>query len=285
MAGMPNHRKCGKIQFADDTTIYRTHNNAATARNDLNQYLVQLKGFFGDSKLLLNEKKTELQHVLGLARETHNRTLRRNTKKMAVSVSGHLLKAAPSIRILGLHLQKNGRFIRHLDLRLKKLRRAKYLLGGILRNHKINTKIKTNIYKLYLRPLLTYASPVWCRQPCLSSHQMERMRRFERSCLRSTANIKRKRGDFKHLNARDIYRISKCPRIDHHIAQRHIRFYENEKFTNITVTAQRTAGQYPPIDHLLKLKDEDRLYDGGNLLQLFHQRYNGEAGAVYNVRQ
>lgn len=289
MVGIPDHPRCKKIQFADDTTIYRTHNDATAARGDLNHYLDRLREFFNESKLLLNEKKTELQHVLGLARETRNRTLRRNTKRMTISVGGHVLPAKTSTRVLGLHLQTNGRFIRHLDLRLEKLRRAKFLLGGILRNRRIKPRIKTNIYKMYLRPLLTYASPVWCRQPCLSSHQIERMRQFERSCLRSTANIQRERGDFKHVNASHIYRISKCPRIDRHIAQRHIRFYERikgsgrTKFTNIT--AHRATGQYPPIDHFLKLSEENRLYDRENKLQIFHQRYNGSTDAVYNISQ
>lgn len=289
MVTMPSHPRCGKIQFADDTTIFRVHRNAGRARADLNGYLVALGRFFLDSKLLLNGTKSELQHVLGLARETNNKSLRRATQGMAVSIHGHRLLPNKNTRILGLQFQTNGRHIRHIDLRLQKLRRAKFMLKGIIRNGKIGPRIKTNIYKLYLRPIMTFASPVWCLPPRVSSHQMERLRTFERSVLRSTTNTRRARNSYRHINASNIYRDANCPRIDGHIIQRHRRFYETLRDSNVTkltdITAHSVVGIHPPINQILDLDSGGQLHDGDGKVMLFHHRYDGQPGTVYCSNQ
>lgn len=59
------------LQFADDTTLYVTHNDPMNAQGKLNSYLVTLSDWFKNWKLLLNESKTELIHILGQARDTN----------------------------------------------------------------------------------------------------------------------------------------------------------------------------------------------------------------------
>lgn len=70
------------------------------------------------------------------------------------------------------------------------------------------TRIKCMLYKLYIRLILIYAAPVWCRLPAVSAHQMERFRIFKRSCPRSAANIRRPRGQFKLVRIGSIYALT-----------------------------------------------------------------------------
>lgn len=222
---IPLHHRVNISQFADDTTLYITHDNPGLAQTYLNSYLFELAGWFKNWKLKLNEEKTELLHILGQARHT-NLKLRKNTKNMKISVNGHLLIPSDNIRLLGLQLQTNNRYTTNVKIRVNKARNTRFLLRRILSNKFIDTGIKTNIYKLYIRPILMYASTVWCRQPQLSSHQMEIIRTFERSVLRQTANIRRDRGSFKHVSATDIYRTSNCNRIDRFAIQNYLNFFE-----------------------------------------------------------
>lgn len=286
MYNIPRHGLCKNLQFADDTSAYVTHNRPELAQVALNEHLASLGEFFRSSKLRLNEAKSELIHILGMARDT-NPGLRRRTRHMAISIAGHALRAKDDIRLLGVRVQTNNRFTKHIELRIQKARRAKFHIGGLLRNKHVDTHIKCMVYKLYIRPILTFAAPVWCRPPQVSAHQMERLRVFERACLRSAANIQRPRGQFRHVRVGRIYSESRCPRIDRFVAQNHIRFFtrvstsDNFKFSQIT--GRSVPGPYPPINHVHDLHERGFLVCNNQML-LFHQRYSGD-GLVYNTGQ
>lgn len=208
---IPTHPAVNNIQF-----VYETHRDPVRAQRDINCHLSNLAAFFEDNKLLTNENKTEMLHILGMARDT-NRYLRRHTRKMKISLNGRRITAAKDIRLLGVRFQENARFIKHVNQRLDKARRAKHHVDRLLRNRFISIRTKTGIYKAYIRPVITYGAPVWCKQPFISSHQMERLRRFERGCLRSTANIRRERGECRHIAGNIIYKKSGCARVDRFI--------------------------------------------------------------------
>lgn len=50
------------LQYADDTSIKITHNNAKYAQCKLNRYLIELNIYFKKWKMLLNETKTEFMY-------------------------------------------------------------------------------------------------------------------------------------------------------------------------------------------------------------------------------
>lgn len=206
---------------------------------------------------------------------------------MKISISGHALQAKNDIRLLGVRVQTNNRFTRHVESRIQKARRAKFHIGGILRNKHVDKRIKCMVYKLYIRPILTYAAPVWCRPPAVSAHQMERLRIFERSCLRSAANVHRPRGQYKHVRIGRIYSAARCIRIDRFVARNHIRFFAKVKSSSNTKFSQiadrPVPGTYPPIDHIRDLHERGLLVQNDQML-LFHQRYSGN-GLVYNTGQ
>lgn len=256
------------------------------AQNVLNVHLNDLEQFFGNSKLLLNANKTELLHILGFVKDT-NPSLRRRTRAIKISVGGKIIKPSKDIRLLGIQFQQNNRFARHIDIRLKKANRAKHHIGRILRNKHISTRVKCGVYKQYIRPIVTFGAPIWCRQPSTTSHQVERIRRFERTCLRQASGLRRDRGSYRHVSAKRIYNATKCPRIDKFMANRHIRFFGNlSTLGNVKsdrITAPGRHGAYTSIDHLRNLHDADALLTDGELL-VFNQKYDG-SGTVYNTSQ
>lgn len=274
-------------QFADDTTIHMVHRDPARTQKYLNKYLADLSYFFKNWKLKLNETKTELIHIMGQIKDT-NRNLRRKTRNIKTSIGGHIVPPSADIRLLGLRLQTNNRFSKHIGIRLNLAKKTKFHLNRIFKSAKIDTRIKTTMYKLYVRSILMYASPVWCRQPQVTSHQMELLRSFERGCLRSTANIQRPRGTYKHISARDIHDASACMRIGRFATMAHINFYRkclcynNTKFDKIKPRFAKN-----PYSCMPSLYDQ---HCAGNLLnnnklEIFNTRYNGNPGLIYSTGQ
>lgn len=284
---IPTHPVVKNIQFADDTSVYETHCDPGRAQNNINIHLARLDEYFHDNKLLSNTAKTELLNIVGTTRDTH-RTLRRGIRNMRVSMGGKLLTPANNIRLLGVQFQQNAKFTRHVDRRLEKARRAYHHVARLLRNRHIPVRTKSCIYKLYVRPIVTFGAPVWCRQPAVSSHQMERLRRFERKCLRSAANIRRERGTYRHISASRIYELARCPRIDRFVAKRHIQFYTTIHELQIpkllSIIGRSTTGEYHTIDHMHKMHLEGRLFDANGQLRIFNRRLNGP-GIVYSTKQ
>lgn len=280
--------KFAKItQYADDTTVYITHKEPKWAQNIINQYLLKITSFLRDWKLFLSEGKTELINIVGAVKDT-GINLRKRARNMKISLNGNILPFSKSIRLLGVQFQINNLATENIKIRLSKARRAKMAIKRILSNQHIDINVKKTIYKLFIRSILTYGSPIWCQPPQVSSHQMELLRRFERTCLRNVANIKRPIGCYKHVKIKDIYDISNIERIDNFITKLHINFYQKcllQRSTKFSYTQFNGTGRkFKPIYYLHKLHTRGRLLDNG-LLKIFHRRYNNRSGLVYNPAQ
>lgn len=271
-------------QYADDTTIHLTHDNPGWAQNILNGYLVEMVNYFKKWKLLLSKNKTELINIVGLVKDTNVR-LRKRAREMKIVLNDGLLPFSKTIKLLGVQFQANNLFTNNVKLRLEKARRAKFAIERIMKNSYIDTKIKVNIYKSYLRSIITHGAPMWCQPPHVSSHQMEKIRIFERACLRRAVNIKRPIGSFKHIRVSEIYEKSGIVCIDRFITGLHFNFYKKcLQMRNAKFKYNRYGGtgkRYKPIYYIHKLISKDKLLRNG-ILTLFHERYNGRGGLVYN---
>lgn len=145
MYDLPVHEKLQCVQFADDTTFYVTHDRPYSIQNYFNTHLVTLNDYFSNWKLLLNQTKTEFINILGMAKDT-NPALRRRARNVKISLNGSIINHSGSIRLLGLHLQSNNRFTKHISNRLDKARIAKFHLMRFFKKRKIPPDIKCNIY-------------------------------------------------------------------------------------------------------------------------------------------
>lgn len=284
---MDNGLKC--TQFADDTSFYITHNRPGFAQCCINRHLVCLSKYFNDWKMILNHSKTDFINILGFTRDTTPK-LRRDAHKMTITTNGHVINHSKSMRFLGLHLQCNNRFSLHIDNRLKKAKFTKFKLARFFKRRNIPTSVRSSIYKLYVRPIVTYAAPVWCRPPNVTSHQMEKLRLFERGILRTATGSTRPIGSFKYPNATNLYRDANCLRIDRYIGIRHVGFYSklrkklNPKFTGILAERPPGNGTYPKIDLIHTLNESGQLILNDSF-SLFNKRYNGSPGSVYSLNQ
>lgn len=284
---LPRDEFIETIQFADDTSLFAVSDDPDQVQLAMNLHLIRLHDFFRMWKLLLNERKTVLVVFMGFAREGVAR-LRRKFRNIAIFINGHLLRVELRVRFLGVIFNRNNRFVSHIDHVLAKARRAAFALRPVLRSQLIEPSIRTNVYKLYIRPIITYASAVWARPICLSSHQMERLRAFERGILRMTASVRRTRGSFIYANNADLHRISGCPRIDRFICDKAFDFYQrcaHSSHSKISRLIESTSRRiFPELASVWRL-GLSRTLLVNDVLLLFHRPYSGEDGIVYRTGQ
>lgn len=276
------------IQFADDTSVYATSRDPGRVQCAMNLHLARLSRYFSRWKLLLNERKSVLVVFLGFVREANVR-LRRKFQSIAISINGHLLRVETRVRFLGVIFDRNNRFVRHVDHVLGKAKRAFFALRPVLRSPLIEPAIRVNLYRTYVRPVLAYASAVWCRPVCLSSHQMERLRAFERKVLRMAAGVRRQRGSFVYANNSCLHEIARCPRIDRFIVDKAVDFFQkcsasgHLKISSLLDSNSRRI--FPELASTWRLSLSRTLLVNDMLL-LFHRPYDGSDGrTVYNTRQ
>jgi hypothetical protein len=148
------HRQLGEelnlAQFADDTKISISYDlpNAAKASEVLQKGINKLETYFGKLQLQVSEAKTKIMYI-GL----------HNPKHSYLSLSGEILQSEDVIRDLGVFMHKELRFSSHIDIIVN---RAKTQMFRILKVFCIsNSALLCLLFKVYVRPILEYASVVW----------------------------------------------------------------------------------------------------------------------------
>lgn len=235
--------------------------------------------------MLLNAQKSTLCIFTGFIRET-GRRIRRQFSKLRISLHGNLLVAQKQVKFLGLTLQSNGRFCRHVDAVLTKAGRAYGALRPLLRSKLIEPKLRIGIYKMYIRPVITYAAPVWVRTVLLSSHQMERIRRFERGVIRVAGAVRRALGNSVYASNETLYELAGVRPIDELMVNHSIRFVErchNSAIDKISNIVNNICGAIPDIANLWNADQADVLLTDGRL-DLFDKSYDGTDRLVYGRR-
>lgn len=275
------------IQFADDTSSFCTSGIAGEVQCALNIHLLNLAAYFRTWKLLLNERKTLMLNFLGFAKDSSIAN-RRRFGQIKIQVNGRILPIEKRIRLLGVIFDRNNRFVGHIDHVLVRARRSFFALRPLLRSRLIDAKVKTNIYKTYIRPIIVYASAIWARSSSLSAHQMERLRSFERRIIRMTANVKRDVGSYKYLNNAKLHETAGVIRIDRYIIDSAVRFFDrcaispSERIANLVLN--RTTGLFTSLAEYWHRSAGGNLLENGKLL-VFHEAYDRSGRSVYNTNQ
>lgn len=110
----------------------------------MNLQLHSLSNYFGMWKFKLNEIKSSLVVIMGFVKET-NYKMRRGSRHMKIRINGHILEHYTQIKLLGVFLSRNNRFVRHVDYVLGKARRSFFALRLLIRSKLIDPCIRVNI--------------------------------------------------------------------------------------------------------------------------------------------
>lgn len=91
-------------------------------------------------------------------------------------------KICSEVRYLGVILDKRLNFKKHIHNTLTKAQRTLSRIYPLMcRYNKLSTENKLILYKMLIRPILTYAAPIWCG---ISNTDFKRLQIFQNKCLR-----------------------------------------------------------------------------------------------------
>ncbi|GFX13810.1 RNA-directed DNA polymerase from mobile element jockey [Trichonephila clavipes] len=136
--------------YADDTAILSRHYNPNTLTQNINEHLAHLEIWFFVWKIALNTTKTEAV------------SFSQKRPPPEITLQNQRIPWSQHTKYLGVIIDKNLTFrqrITHVRNKFKNALRQLYFLT--CRKSKLNRRNKLLIYTLILKPLLTYASPIW----------------------------------------------------------------------------------------------------------------------------
>jgi len=172
-------------QFADDTALTASAQDSSQVVADLQHAVVSTGSWLASWRLAVNMKKTFVVE-----------TTRRSTTLVArIMLSGTELNTAICQKHLGIMVSTDLRWTAQVSNVLAKAAPLLQLLRR-LRSSLSNAALSV-FYKMYIRPILEYASTAWSGVP---SAQMDRLERFQRRA----AKIILRRNLFVHSNHSEL---------------------------------------------------------------------------------
>lgn len=216
-----------KLCFADDFLTYTASKSPTLASQRLNGYLSTLSEYYNKWKIKINPDKVVAITFTGNKRD---RPRRYNTQNIDLRIGNTSIPLQNSMKYLGVYFTPKMNFIEHVKKTIQKvLIRTKYLHNALRHGNLLDVSIKILCYKQLIRPIISYAFPIWS---CISSAQMEKLRVCERKILRRCINYTRK-PDGKHHSNSYLYEKAKTPRLDKVLISTAHRYLDRLKnFTN-----------------------------------------------------
>jgi hypothetical protein len=170
---MPLNPSAKKALFADDTLLYASGPTNISAVRNLQQQLDRVQPWFDQWRITINASKTATIFF------THKS--KRNTPK--IKIKGTTLDWSKQIKYLGIYIDANINFNKHVQTVIHKAKGVRHSLYPLLnRKSLLPTRVKIYIYKAYILPILTYASPAWISN--ISKTNMAKLEAVQSTTLR-----------------------------------------------------------------------------------------------------
>lgn len=138
-------------QYVDDTAITATSKSTELAIKLAKNYTEKMVQHLQNIGLKLNLQKTQFM--------LFKKTIRNQIYK--IKINDQELKSLDSTKYLGMTIDKNLSFNKHINNAISNAKFRMYTLKSVLKNPLQSTRRKTHIYKAYIKPVLTYGYPAW----------------------------------------------------------------------------------------------------------------------------
>lgn len=166
--------------YADDTAIYSSANRTTTIQKNLQKSLSKVENFFEKWKIKANAQKTQ-----AIIFPFNNQFKRRPTERLKLCDSP--IDYSDSINYLGVTLDKKLNLKLHIDnTRKKAIKSMSALYPLISRRSTLNIKNKLLLYKAVIRPIMSYASPIWRRA---APTNRKKLQIVQNKCLKIIHNL------------------------------------------------------------------------------------------------
>lgn len=155
VADMPNIENVQTALYADDTSLYTAAKSSNTIIKRLNNGLVALQQYFTKWKIKLNERKTQ-----AIIFPFNRKRIR--TPTIPLLNGQHTIELTNSVNYLGITFDKMLLFADHIQTAINKTNKCfRALYPMIAAGSHLSIPNKVLIYTAALRPIMSYACPVW----------------------------------------------------------------------------------------------------------------------------
>lgn len=195
--------------YADDTAVYASANRTTTIYKRLQRALVRIEKFYDKWKIKINPAKTQ-----AIIFPFNNQ--RRRLPTAALTLGNTPIEYTASVKYLGVTLDSKLIFRDHINMIRNKATRcvsAVYPLIG--RRSNLSVKNKFLIFKAIIRPILTYASPIWIHAAISNRKNLQVI---QNKCLKMILNL-----PWRH-NTMDLHERAGVPILAEYIAQLNTKF-------------------------------------------------------------
>lgn len=153
-ADFPTNQHTKSYLFADDTAITASSRRPEWVINKLQTHINTIEKWMNTWRIRPNDSKT--QAILF----SKSRLIQNHQK---IKVNNTNINWSNTIRYLGLDFDKKMTWEINLNNRIKKANTQFRILYPLFaKNSKINLMTKVNLYKIMVRPILTFGAPTWC---------------------------------------------------------------------------------------------------------------------------
>lgn len=212
ISDMPIIKNINAAIYADDTALFCSSFRLDTINNRLKLAINKISKYFNNWKIKLNTDKTEFIIF----------TKRRPKQIDDIVINGANVSCKKVVKYLGVQLDRTLNFNTHTNNRCNKTIGIMCKLFPLLsRNSKINLQNKLLIYKLILRPVLTYACPIWSY---ISKTKYNQLQIVQNKCLRIITNSP------KYTKIHHLHTTTNMPLIEDYIIKLTKKFFENCSF-------------------------------------------------------
>ena len=163
------------IMYADDITIYGSHNNYQIAQQNIQPYLLDIHTWTLRNQLSLNATKTTTTLFTPDPAEY--------SKILTLTIDNTILPTVKHPKILGLTLDPKLTYSEHIKHTVKKANKTLNVIKALTAtNWGKQKETLVNTYKTLTRPVMEYASTVW--SPIAAPTNINKLQIVQNSVLR-----------------------------------------------------------------------------------------------------
>jgi len=210
-ADFPHLPGCQVAMYADDTAILCASKKPTFIQRTLNRGLSTTADYFGRWRLTVNPGKTQVTLF------KHGRRSR-NPTPFHLSINGTRVDETPTCKYLGITLDKGLHFAAHARATAEKAAAVRCILRPLIgRFSVLPPHLKLHLYKTCLRPIITYASPIWAGQ--LATPGWARLQAQQNMAIKNAISLP------LHSNTADAHAATNMPYLHDFILHLCRRFY------------------------------------------------------------
>ena len=192
---IPKNNKTKLAVFADDTPIYAASWRKTIAIKNIQGHLDNLSKYNEKWKIKINATKTDLVIF-------SKKLKKENNDNLNIRMDDTKIEQKNSAKYLGMHLEKRLNFNKHILETKNRAQKTTSMLHPIIsQRSKLSEKYKLLIYKVIIRPLITYAAPIWSGA---ADTQLRKLQTVQNKILRRISRCNTK---IKNLEVQKKYEI------------------------------------------------------------------------------